>query len=339
MSRREQTTGRTAPTLDDVARAAGVSKTTVSRVINGGEFVAQATLDLVRDAIDRLGYRPNAVARGLVTRRVGTVALIVPESEEHMFDDPFFAQAYRGALEAFADSDMQVVLVGPRPGDAVSAMVRYLHSGKVDGAIIVSQSGRGLAESLALSSPPVAFIGYPGSDSLPYVDIDQVGAARTAARRLLDDGASRIGMIAGTLDVSSGYGCLAGFQQGLAEAGQEAAGVEVGDFSMDSGQLAAERLLARVPDLDALFVANDLMATGALQALMAAGRRVPDDVRIVSMGNSVLAAHSLPPLTTMTNPVAVMAYVAGTIVKALLAGENPAWPVILTSELVVRGSA
>jgi len=333
----EQLGGHVAPTLDDVAHAAGVSRTTVSRVVNGGQLVAQATRDRVRDVIGQLGYQPNLAARALVTRRVGTVALIVPESDERVFADPFFSQAYRGALAAFAGSDAQVVLVVPQPGDAASAM-RYLHSGQVDGAIITSHHGRELADALT-SMPPVVFIGYPGVDSIPYVDLDQVQAARTATRYLLDAGARRLAMIAGPLDMAAGAGRLEGFRREMAEAGIAPAGVELSDFSMRGGESAARRLIEHCPDVDAIVVGSDLMAAGVMRVLALANRTVPDDVRVIGIDNSIIGQQTVPQLTSMTNPAAEMARIAGGMLGALLAGESPDWPVIVTSELVVRGSA
>jgi len=330
----EQLNAHVVPTLDDVAHVAGVSRTTVSRVVNGGQLVARATRDRVRDVVAQLGYRPNLAARALVTRRVGTVALIVPESGERVFADPFFSQAYRGALAAFAGSDAQVVLVVPQPGD----VLRYLHSGQVDGAIITSHHGRELAEALT-PAPPVVFIGHPGVDSIPYVDLDQVRAARAATRYLLDAGASRLGMITGPLDMSPGAGRLDGFQQELAEAGVAPAGVELSDFSMRGGESAAQRLIGHCPDVDAIVVGNDLMAVGVMRALALAGRTVPHDVRVIGFDNSVIGQQTVPQLTSMTNPAAEMARIAGGMLRALLAGESPRWPVIVTSELVVRGSA
>ena len=335
----DQTPARTVPTINDVARAAGVSRTTVSRVLNGGVNVAKPKLEAVQTAIEQLGYQPNLAARGLVTRRLDCVAVIVPEANERVFSDPFFAQAHLGALSAFAETPVQVVLVIPHPDDEGSRMIRYLHSGHVDGAIVMSHHGHQLAESLVASSPPVVFVGHPGVDGCPYVDLDNLGGGQAATRHLIEGGATRLATVTGPLDMGSGVHRLRGFEQACAEAGLTPLGVEEGDYSTPGGVAATQRLLAACPDLDGLFVANDLMAAGAIRVLARSGRRVPDDVRVVGFDDSIIATQTNPTLTTITNGATELARLAGTMLLQLLDGERPESPVILPSELVRRGSA
>ncbi len=327
-----------APTLEDVARVAGVSRATVSRVVNGASLVAPQTNQAVQRAIKKLGYHPNRAARALVTRRTGAIAVIVPEADERVFSDPFFPQAYHGALQGFHDSDAQVVLAMAQPGDNANRMVRYLESGHVDGAIIVSHHGPALAQALARTPQPVVFVGDPETPGMYYVDVDQVTAAATATTHLLNAGARRIGTITGPLDMAAAVQRLRGFDQAMAEAGLDASMRESGDFTTIGGRDAAARLLATAPDLDGLFVANDLMAAGAIRVLKDAGRRIPEDVKIVGFDNSSVALHTNPPLTTMTNPASELARIAAEMLIALLSGDQPASPVILTSALIERGT-
>ncbi len=133
-----------APTLEDVARLAGVSRATVSRCGQRCFPVAPATVTAVQAAITELGYRPNRAARALVTRRTGVIAVVVPEANERVFNDPFFPQAYHGALQGFGDSDVQVVWRSRSPVIRPDRMLRYLDSGHVDGAIVVSHHGPNL---------------------------------------------------------------------------------------------------------------------------------------------------------------------------------------------------
>lgn len=331
--------GHAAPTLEDVARVAGVSRATVSRVVNGGGLVAEKTSETVSQAIAQLGYHPNRAARALVTRRTGAIAVLVPEADERVFTDPFFPQAYHGALQAFTDSDVQVVLAMAQPGDNAARMVRYLESGHVDGAIIVSHHGPELARALARTNQPVAFVGDPETPGLSYVDVDQEAAARTATEYLLSRGCRRLAMVAGPMDMAAARNRARGFDLAMDAAGRDSSLRAGGDFSTRGGAEATRRLLAGGRDFDGLFVANDLMAVGAMQALAEAGRRVPDDVRVVGFDNSVAALQTNPGLTTMTNPASDLARLAGEMLIALLAGESPESPVILPSELVVRGSA
>lgn len=329
-----------APTLEDVARVAGVSRATVSRVVNGGSLVAAKTTEAVREAINELGYHPNRAARALVTRRTGVIAVIVPETDERVFTDPFFPQAYHGALQAFADSDVQVVLAMAQPGDNASRMVRYLESGHVDGAIIVSHHGPGLARALARTNQPVVFVGDPETPGLSYVDVDQETAARTATEYLLARGARRLAMITGPMDMAAARQRARGYELAMGAAGLDSSLRAGGDFSTNGGAQAAERLLAQGRDFDGLFVANDLMAVRAMTVVQQSGRSVPEDVKIVGFDDAAIAQQCSPQLTTMTNPAAEHTRLAAEMLIELLAGGVPKSPMSLKpSRLVVRGSA
>ncbi len=330
---------RPAPTLDDVARAAGVSRATVSRVVNGGHLVSSATSEAVAQAIVQLGYQPNRVARALATRRAGAVAVVVPETDDRVFSDPFFPQAYHGALTAFAGVDVQVVLAMAPPGEDAARMARYLDSGHVDGAIVLSHHGPDLARGLLNSAHPVVFVGDPGVPGLPYVELDQASAAIVATRHLIERGATRIATVTGPLDMNAGASRRRGFETAMAQAGLEPVGLVEGDFTARGGERATHELLEQAPDLDGLFVASDLMALGVLRSLRRAGRRVPDEVKVVGFDNSSAALQASPQLTTMTNPPSELARIAGEMLLGLLSGVAPQSPVILASELIVRHSA
>lgn len=329
---------RTLPTLDDVARVAGVSRATVSRVVNGAHRVSPRTKEAVDRAIGQLGYQPNLAARSLVTHRVGAVAVVVPETDDRVFSDPFFPQAYHGALGAFAGMDVQVLLAMAQPGDDVGRMVRYLDSGHVDGAIVISHHGPELARFLSRAGCPVVFVGDPGEPGLPYVELDQYAAARRATLHLVERGARRIATIGGPMDMNAGRERLRGFRAALAATGLQPAGRATGDFTAGGGESAADRLFEQAGDIDGLFVASDLMALGALRVLDRLGRRVPDDVRVIGFDDSVAARQTSPTLTTMTNPPTALARIAGQMLLELLDGGTPESPVIITSELVIRRS-
>lgn len=332
--------GHSAPTLEDVARIAGVSRATVSRVVNGGTLVAAKTTEAVREAINELGYHPNRAARSLVTRRTGVIAVIVPETDERVFSDPFFPQAYHGALQAFAGSEVQVVLAMAQPGDSASRMVRYLDSGHVDGAIIVSHHGPDLGRALARSWQPVVFVGDPETPGVYYVDLDNTAAARLATEHLIERGCRRIATITGPLDMASARERREGFTRAMTAAGLDPCLVVEGGYTAASGTIAAQRVLAEHPDVDGMFVANDLMAVSALHEVQRSGRRVPDDVRIVGFDDAAIAQQCTPQLTTMTNPAADHTRTAAEMLIELLAGGTPENPRLLPpSRLVVRGSS
>lgn len=327
------------PTLEDVARLAGVSRATASRAVNRDPAVSELTAAAVQRAVTQLGYRPNRAARALVTQRVGAVAMLVTETDERVFSDPFFPQAYHGALSAFARTDWQVILTMDPPGGAGSRMVGYLNSGHVDGALVVSHHGPELARALEATGVPTVFIGDPEIPGALFVDVDQIAGARLAVEHLLARGARRLGVISGPLDMVAGVRRLAGYRAAVLEAGLPDDAVAIGDFTMRSGSEAADALLDSHPDLDGLFIASDLMALGALRALRRRGRRVPADVRVVSFDNSSGALQAEPRLTSMSNPAQEMGRLAGELLLARLREEPVRSPLILGSELVVRESS
>ena len=336
--------GRTAaPTLEGVAERAGVSRSTASRAINGGLRVSPEAQASVEAAVAELGYIPNRAARSLVTRRTNSVALVVPEPDERVLTDPFFASTIQGLNAALRDTDLQLVLVMARPEDIATRTVRYLRGGHLDGAVVVSHHRDDiLADELHRSGLPAVYVGRPFGDDhhVRYVDLDNFGGGRMAAEHLLRLGRRRIATIAGPQDMSAGLDRLAGWAAALDEAGRATDAVGYADFTRAGGEEAATRLLAEHPDIDALFVASDLMAVGALSVLAGAGRRVPDDVAVVGYDNLGAAATTSPALTTIVNPVVAMARAAGEILIDLLAGKkiDPA-PVIFAPELVIRLSA
>jgi DNA-binding LacI/PurR family transcriptional regulator len=331
-----------APTLEQVAERAGVSRSTASRAINGGLRVSPEAMESVAAAVADLGYTPNRAARSLVTRRTDSVALVVPEPDERVLSDPFFAGVLNGVSTPLAASDLQLLLVIARPGES-ERTARYLRAGHVDGAIVVSHHrDDAIDRALQSSMVPTVFIGRPltGGEDAAVVDTDNVLGGRIATEHLIALGRRRIGTIAGPADMSAGIDRLAGWRAALADAGLPADAMVHGDFTVDGGAAAARELLARHPDVDALFIASDLMAAGALPELADSGRDVPGDVAVVGYDNSGLATTTKPNLTTVTQPVIAMARAAGEELAAQLRG-HPArrTPQIFEPELVVRGSA
>jgi DNA-binding LacI/PurR family transcriptional regulator len=332
-----------APTLDEVARVAGVSRATASRAINGGNRVSPAARAAVDAAVRSLGYTPNPAARSLVTRRTDSVALVVPEPDERVFTDPFFVHTLRSVNRVLAPRDLQLVLLLARPGDEERRMLRYLGRRHIDGAIVVSHhSGDRLAEHLASLNLPCAFVGRPwtGADKVAYVDTDNAAGARLATERLVDRGCRRIATIAGPADMAAGIDRLEGWRSAVRDAGLPDDAVANGDFTERGGQDAATELLAQHPDLDGLVVASDLMATGALRVLAAAGRRVPDDIAVTGYDDLGIAERTDPPLTTIRNPIGEMAEQATRLLLEQVDGERDPQPirVIFPPALVERES-
>jgi DNA-binding LacI/PurR family transcriptional regulator len=338
-----KTSRRSAPTLDQVAERAGVSRSTASRAINGGRRVSPQAQASVDSAVAELGFTPNGAARSLVTRRTNSVALVVPEPDELVLTDPFFASTISGLNSALLDTEMQLVLVMARKEDIVTRTLRYLRGGHVDGVVVVSHHRDDvLADELDRSSVPTVFVGRPfgGGHQVRYIDVDNEGGARMATEHLVRTGRRRIGTIAGPQDMSAGFDRLAGWSAALDEAGLASDAVAYGDFTTVGGALATTRLLAENPDLDGIFVASDLMAVGALAALADAGRAVPGDVAVVGFDNLGSATATSPTLTTIDHPVVLMARAAGEMLIDLLNGKKVGLdPVIFAPELVIRLSA
>ena len=322
---------------------AGVSRATASRAINGGQRVsprAQAAVDL---AVRTLGYVPNPAARSLVTRRTDSVAVVVPEPDDRVFSDPFFAGTLRGVNRVLAERDVQLVLLLARPGASTARTLRYLTGRHVDGALVTSHHRDDrFAEHLADIGLPCVFGGRPwtGGDRVAYVDVDNTSGEREATELLITRGRTRIGTVAGPADMTAAVDRLAGWRQAMEAAGLPTDAVEHGDFTQDGGERAARDLLARHPDLDGLVVASDLMAAGALRVLAELGRSVPDDVSVVGFDDIGVADRTTPPLTTVRQPVAEMAERATRLLLERIDSSNGHHPmrVIIPPALVHRDS-
>lgn len=337
------TTARTQPTLEAVAERAGVSRATVSRVINASPRVSDAARQAVEEAIDALGYVPNRAARTLVTRRNDSVALVVNEPADRLFSDPFFAGIVRGVARALAERDLQLVLLMRHGGPESRRLERYLSRSHIDGALIVSLHGRDpLPDRLAAQGVPVVLGGRPqDGGALPYVDVDNVGGARTAVAHLLARGRRRIATVTGPLDMAVGQDRLAGYEQALASAGlpPEADLVAGGTFDEASGAVAMRGLLERRADLDAVFAASDLMAAGALAVLHEHGRSVPGDVAVVSFDDTAVARSCQPALTSVHQPIEEFGAAMTRLLAGILRGEPHPDRMLLPTELVVRSSS
>jgi LacI family transcriptional regulator len=326
-------------TIEEVASTAGVSRSTVSRVVNGSTSVSPEALAAVQDAIARLNYVPNRAARSLASRQTHAIALIVPEDTSRFFGDPFFAAIVAGITGALHSSDYLLNLL-IASDDPSSKMTGFVRNGGVDGALLVSHHTSDAFIDRIADAVPVVYGGRPVRlrDTDYVVDVDNVRGAREAVQRLIDIGRTRIATISGPLTMMSSADRVQGFREALAGAGLVPFAEEEGDYSEESGAEAARRLLAAGRP-DAIFVASDLMARGALTALRAAGIRVPDDIALVGFDDSSVALSCDPPLTTMRQPMYAQGEAMAQVLLSLLAGGDPPRATILPTELVVRASA
>ncbi|HEU5109887.1 MAG TPA: LacI family DNA-binding transcriptional regulator [Micromonosporaceae bacterium] len=340
-----------AATLEDVARVAGVSRATVSRVINGVRNVDLEIQEQVRRAIATTGYAPNRAARSLVTRRAGNIALVVSGSPQGtagtgyaatVFADPFFGRVAAGAVDFLRPLGIHPLLMLADSDPARADVVANLRQGNADGALVVSTHAEDpLPELFARAGVPTVLFARPATPiPVSYVDLAHQDGARLAAGHLLARGRSRLATITGPLDVPASQDRLAGFRDALARHGHPYVPIAEGDFKQDGGETAMERLLTEHPRLDGVFAANDLMAAGALLVLRQHGRRVPEDVAVVGFDDSPPAVSCRPQLTTIRQPIEEMAAAMARILLSHI--EDPATEptsVIFDPTLVVRESA
>ncbi|MDO3703897.1 LacI family DNA-binding transcriptional regulator [Micromonospora sp. C28SCA-DRY-2] len=329
------------PTLEAVARRAGVSRATVSRVVNGSTTVAEPIREAVNRAVAELGYVPNLAARSLVTQRTDSIALVMPEAATRVFsDDQVFPGIILGVSQELEAADKQLVLMLAGSPAGHARVERYTTGRHVDGVLFASLHGADpLPGRLARLGIPVVCSGRPlGAADVPYVDVDQVGGVTAAIRHLVGIGRRRIATIAGPQDMVAGIERLAGYRDTVAAAGLPEL-VAFGDFTRESGAAAMRQLLAEHPDLDAVFAASDLMAHAALRTLREAGRRVPDDVAVIGFDDIETAAYTEPPLTTVRQPIQEIGRQMTRQLLRLAAGETVETALVLPTELIRRESA
>ena len=335
---------RSSATLEEVAHAAGVSRATVSRVVNGSPKVSPDVRRSVERELARLGYVPNRAARSLVTRRSDSVGVVITEPTARLFVDPFFPRLLRGISGELGSRDLQLVLLMPEQGRDAARAEDYLTGGHVDGVLLVSLHGDNpLPTRLAERGIPIVVGGRPlRGSAVHFVDIDNRGGARAAVAHLAGLGRRVIATIAGPSDMGAGVDRLAGYRDGLEEAGASTGHdlESVADFGHDGGLRAMRELLERRPDIDAVFAASDLMAAGALQALREAGRRIPDDVAVVGFDDSPLAATTQPPLSSVRQPIEEMGReMVRLLVESMERPDPVPRHVVLGTKLVRRASS
>jgi DNA-binding LacI/PurR family transcriptional regulator len=336
---------RPAPTLEEVAARAGVSRATASRVLRGDAKVSDHARETVLEAARAVSYVPNLAARSLVTGRSDSVAFLVEETEERMFADPFFLGMLRTAQEAVADAGLQLVFTVVNGPEDQERFLAYAAGGHVDGVLLLSLHGRDrLPQRLEALGVPTVLSGRPlsGRRRLWYVDADNVGGGRLATLHLLESGRRRVATVTGPLDMCAGQDRLAGYRAAVAEAGRkpEESLVSVGDFTVGGGYAATRALLDRRPDVDAIFAASDLAAFGVVRALRESGRSVGSDVAVIGFDDIPAAAEQEPALSTVRQPVGALGTTMTRLLLDRIEGREPKpRRTVLPVELVVRETA
>ena len=330
-------------TLEDIARQAGVSRSTVSRVINDRPNVREDVRKRVLQVIEVTGYHPNAAARSLASQRSWTIGLILPHSVSFFFTDPYYSHLTKGIAQACNQYDytLALFLVASKKDEEV-IFPRVSRRGLLDGVIIQSghHGDQGIIGRMVDARIPFVVAGRPfRSDNVSYIDIDNVNAAYNAVGHLIRLGHQRIATITGPATSAVGIDRVEGYCKALVERGREVDETLIieGDFTETGGYYAMQKLLSAHPE--AVFAASDVMAIGALRAVRDAGLRVPEDIAIVGFDDLPIAAVSDAQLTTVRQPVVQFGAKAVEILIDLIEnGLQPPRHIIMDTELVIRKS-
>jgi DNA-binding LacI/PurR family transcriptional regulator len=329
--------GSRSPAMTDVARLAGVSHQTVSRVLNDHPNVKEQTRMRVRAAIAELGYRPNRAARALVTGRSQLIGVVARNST--LFGPATMLSEFE---QAAADSGFAVSVGSVRELDrsSISAVVDRHLDQRVAGLVVIANTASA-TEALAEipGDLPVVFIDGDPDSGRPLVTVDQVAGARAATRHLLDAGHETVWHVSGPTDWFDSAGRIQGWRQTLEEAGAEVPPLLSADWSAAEGYRTGQ-MLARMPEVTAIFTANDHLALGILRALHERGRRVPHDVSVVGFDDVPEAAYFIPPLTTVRQAFGDVARAALSLLLGQMRNDSgTANQIVVPPQLIVRESA
>jgi len=336
---------RSRPTQRQIAEEVGVSRTTVSLVLNDvpGTRISPETRQRILEVAHRLNYYPDAAARTLASGRTHTIGFVLCQSPDRVFADAFLPEVLHGVGDAIQQSGFRVLLHSVEDVTAPEAYIGLVREKHTDGIIF---SGPRLDDQqllrLGAESFPVVLLGQLPGSGIPFVDVDNVGAAKRAANHLLGLGHRRVGMITNApLAYTAARDRLAGYRQALEEDGVpfDEELVCYGDFREESGRVAMNQLLDLSEPPTAVFVASDLVAFGALVAIKQRGLTIPNDVALVGFDDVQLAHYVDPPLTTVQLPAYDLGYWAAMLLIQLIGG-GPVeeQEILLQTELVVRQS-
>jgi len=332
-------------TAAEVAELAGISRTTVSFVLNNvpGMRISEETRQRVLDAARKLNYHPDSTARRMVTGQTNMIGFVLRQSPDQAFSDHFFPQVLHGMSQAAATQDFHLLFEVIPPEDHSGVYMKLLNERHVDGIVLSGPRSDDLElRRVSEQGANIVLLGQMPGENIPYVDVNNIGGAKTAAQHLLSLGHTRIGMITNApLAYTASADRLAGYQQALSETGIviDQSLVQLGNFTVDSGQTAMCALLALDPPPTAVFVASDTVALGALQAIQEAGLRVPQDMAVCGFDDIPLAKFLTPSLTTVQLPAYGLGFAAAELLIRMISKDMIRNPhVILSTELIIRNS-
>lgn len=332
--------GATLVNISDVAKKAGVSISTVSRVLNNtaGYPVKQETRERVLEAVRELGFRPNDLARGLLLKKSRIIGLVIPD-----VSNPYYSELSLGMEATALEYGYSVIFCNTsRKAEKLEHYVDVLLQKRADGIIFAG----GGTDFAPVSQPLLDYnveVAVIGRHNLPFpsVQIDNIAAARDATSHLVELGHRSIAFISGPLNLTSVQDRLAGYRTGLQQGGVDRDDrlVREGDFQSEGGYSAALSLLQGEPRPTAIFAANDRMAIGVMAAAADLGLKVPDDLSVVGFDDIIMASYTRPTLTTVAIPGYEVGASAMRLMVSLLAGEVCSQVTWLPTNLVVRDSS
>jgi LacI family transcriptional regulator len=329
-------------TLEKIARLSGVSRSTVSRVINNHPNVSDQVRQRVRQVIAETGYRPNMAARSLVTQRTGIIGLVIPRAFQSLFTDPFYPRLIQGITQACNNNDYMLSLFMFHTKEEEQKLYPTVVRARLLDGVIVSASeiDDPFIPQLIQNQMPFVIHGRPDEAAkVSFVQPDNVAGAYTAVSHLVRLGYKRIATITGPLNTTVGLDRQQGYRDAINERNgfiDEALIVE-GDFSELGGYVAMRRLIPQRPD--AVFAASDAMALGALRALREAGLSVPSDVAVVGFDDLPPAALADPPLTTLRQFIRRQGIqLVETLIDIITSDSELPRHITIGTELVIRSS-
>jgi LacI family transcriptional regulator len=329
-------------TLESVAELAGVSRSTVSRVINGQIGVRDDVRQRVWQVIEQTGYQPNLAARALASNRSGIIGLVIPHAVATLFSDPYFPRLIQGISQTANANDLNLTLfLFHNEEEEEKLSNRVVNAGFLDGVIIASSHSEDpLIPTLIQAGMPLVVLGrqdrYP---QVSFVDVDNYNGAYAATSHLLRLGRTRVAHIAGPDKMVAGHDRHAGYRQALSDKGQayDPDLIFEGDFTEATGYVGMQRLLPLRPD--AVFAASDQLAFGAWRAIREAGLEVPRDIALTGFDDLLPPSTGRPRLTTIRQPVVRSGMEAvNVLIDIIENGLTPPRRVILDTQLVIRES-
>jgi len=329
-------------TLDDIARIVGVSRASVSRVINNHPNVSNAMRHRVQKVIDETNFQPNLAARSLVSRRTNLLGLVIPSSVHGLFTDPYFPRLVEGISQTCNQNGHTLSLfLFHDEQDEIALFPKVTRKGFLDGIIVQSTGlGDSFAPSTSAWNIPNIFVGRPMHDeNISYIDVENRAGAYNAVTHLAQLGHQRIATLTGALNTTPGQDRLEGYRRAIKASGLELDEQLIfeGDFSEASSFYGTKELLAQKPD--AIFAASDTMAIGVLKALREAKQRVPEDIALVGFDDLPHATITSPQLTTVRQPIREFGSKAvETLLDIINNGPEPPRRIIFSTELVIRES-